>query len=267
MSPAAADRRRLGLSYREWYLFKVHEWCRLYGTVPSAQDWNLAMARAKAAPFRLAQIAQRHADELWPNASSVVAEFGSWSAFLEVAGLPTRGPGIRDVHPVPEPAPEVLDRLAELWRDDVLWASGGGLDEVARRLDLHPGIALSFTRRIEGLPERDLSPPDPVPYRDVVVARRARVTELWIEGLSAEEIARQLGVSKSTIQQDATRLRRAGVALPKRGPAPRALSPDQVAVARRLRDEGWSPDRIARLLGVSEQRIVEALVPSVWSAP
>lgn len=334
MSPRAnrntdrtVERKALGLQWRDWYLFKAHEWTRLFGETPTALDWNLSMARSKASPERLRLIESRHEGQLWPSSSSVVVEFGSWNAMMDAAGLPKLKPGSRKsergpgpvaqqvlvlylqglryedialrmglttgavschitnlrkhgVHvpyrrevgqvaaPAPQqeaftPEPELLDRIAELWGDDELWADGSGLDAIAERVDLSPGIVLSHVRRIEGsgreLPERVLVPPK-VPLSAKVKARRERVAELWRKGISAEDIALELGVSRSTVQQDASRLRREGVDLPKRSPGrpgiPRKkLSRDQLTIVKRLRAEGWTAHRIAALLSLPERTI------------
>lgn len=44
----------------------IQLWVSLYATPPGAMDWDLAFARARAAPERLAEIEQRHRGHKWP---------------------------------------------------------------------------------------------------------------------------------------------------------------------------------------------------------
>lgn len=62
-------------------------WARLYGSPPSAADWNVAHARRVASPERLAAIEERHREHKWPLANSAVRVFGSWNAAIEAAGF------------------------------------------------------------------------------------------------------------------------------------------------------------------------------------
>ena len=261
MSPRNDERVSLGLLWRDWYLFKAHEWTRLFGDTPTAVDWNRSMARSTVSAARLRLIEARHSDHLWPSTSSISGEFGSWNAMMDAAGLPKLRPGGRKSERGPiDLDPELLDRIAELWSDDELWADGSGLDAVAERVGLSPGIVLSHTRRIEGLPERVLDPPKG-PQNAKVVERRERVAELWRKGISATRIAAELGIARSTVYQDVACLRKQGIDLPKcplgrpRQDASRKLSRDQLTIVKRLRAEGWSAHRISALLGLPERQV------------
>lgn len=57
----------------EWLTDRLHTWIELYGTVPSATDWNTNPA--------------------FPAATSAINIYGSWSKFIEAVGYPARGPG------------------------------------------------------------------------------------------------------------------------------------------------------------------------------
>lgn len=80
---------------KERVVAAIQEWESRYGMPPSAYDWNLHYARAKAHPERLRQIEARHGEAEWPNVSTVQAVFGSWNNALREAGVRPIPPGQR----------------------------------------------------------------------------------------------------------------------------------------------------------------------------
>jgi hypothetical protein len=61
----------------------LRDWTALVGRAPRAQEWSSSGRGPGAARWRA-----QH--PRWPSASTVVHHFGSWSAGLQAAGLPTR---------------------------------------------------------------------------------------------------------------------------------------------------------------------------------
>lgn len=80
---------------RQWILDSLQEWEDIYGSPPSALDWNPAMARHKAHASRMAKIKAAHEARQWPGVALVQRHFGSWSNALREAGLGSLAPGHR----------------------------------------------------------------------------------------------------------------------------------------------------------------------------
>lgn len=256
-----AERKSLGLSWSEYMIYKAHEWTRLYGVPPGAADWNVGMARHQFSAERLEVLEQRHREHSWPAASTARQHFGSWNTMLTEAGLPMRlaGPHAPLASPVPEPTEQELDVIATMWRDDTGWDdSAKRLQLIAERTGRSPGVVVSYANRIEGLPHRDLSARPDHSVGAKVRRRRERVAELWMEGLSTQAIAEQLGVSSPTVSQDARRLRDMGVDLPKRATG-RPTSPDRIEAARLLIRDGWPIERVASTLRLTVATLRELL--------
>jgi transposase len=266
-----AERKALGLEWRDYLLFKLYEWVRLYGVPPTSVDWNLPSADRVCGPERLAQIRDRHEGAVWPSATTVVHLFGRWNAMMEEVGIPTISVGGRRHARVDlSPDPELVERVRQLWEDDSAWQPPSdrethrGVEVIAAELHESPGRILSIVSglRDSGVPlaARQLVM-EPVSTAERIRRRRQRVAELWQMPLSIDEIAEELGVSKSCISQDATRLRRAGVALPrKRTGRPRlGLLPDERAALVRLSERGWPPERIAHTVGLPVGRVQQVL--------
>jgi transposase len=84
-------------------------------------------------------------------------------------------------------------------------------------------------------------------------ARRAEVARLYIEGVPAAVIAAQLGVRRKLVQEDAYRLRKAGVELARqtgrRGP--RTRTPVAVKAAVAMLEAGSKRADIAQVRGIT----------------
>lgn len=152
-----AERKELGLSWEDYILHKAREWNDRYGMPPAALDWNPPMAR-KASATRRAEIEQRHAEGLWPGASTVTKLFGSWNAMLEQAGMEAlHGEGQR--RRAKGGRPEIDKRrntVAELWREGYTAA------EIAERLGVTRAVVTNdvttLRRNGEDLPARATGP-------------------------------------------------------------------------------------------------------------
>lgn len=75
---------------RAWILVSLHTWAEMFGTPPSATDWNPALARAHGCAWK----ADRHEStgRAWPSVWACQKHFGSWSKALEAAGFESRPP-------------------------------------------------------------------------------------------------------------------------------------------------------------------------------
>jgi hypothetical protein len=157
-----AERKRLGLDWREYLLHKAREWAERYGAPPTALDWNLAQARRAAAPERMAEIEARHAEDLWPGSSTVTKTFGGWNRFLTEAGLDTmrsgerrRNGGVSGRH-----SAEVAERHDRI---EALWIEGKTAPEIAEALGISKGLVNSDVSRMRKagrkLPNRPTGPP------------------------------------------------------------------------------------------------------------
>jgi Homing endonuclease associated repeat len=98
---------------RERIIEAVHDYAAVFGSPPSAEDWNVSMAR-KNGRHDKADWFYLFGD--WPHYGSVTARFGSFNAAIEAAGFTPRPDGIKraDVgEPRPEPNVLAMARLAE----------------------------------------------------------------------------------------------------------------------------------------------------------
>lgn len=129
------EMRDLGMNVRQWSLHKARQWNGSYGSPPSAYDWNLTAARTKFSPEKLSEAEARHAEIVWPSASTVQSQFGSWNSFLEEAGFETMKPGVRRHGGGPRPNPEVENRREQVRQ---LKASGLRNPDIASRLGIAP---------------------------------------------------------------------------------------------------------------------------------
>lgn len=149
---------------RRWILESFAEWHALFGSPPSAQDWNQGLARAGG---RLDLIERYEATgRPWPTVSLVQQNFGSWNAGVAAAGFAALAPGDRRGDP-------------EQWRAN-----------------------LSAAMRESAGTE----------------ARRSLIAALYDEGLTAPEIAAEMGVTPGTVYDHLRKMRRDGWALPYRAP-------------------------------------------------
>ena len=270
--PRVADRKALGLEWPDYDIYKINEWARLYGVVPSAMDWNVAMAHRAADPERLATILQRQEEQLWPNASTVTSHFGSWNKAIIAAGFVPRGPGERhweDPVPVDPPPQELLDRIAELWQQDALWQDrAGGLAVIGRVVGLSPGVVLSHVNRLREqgveLTERELKLPLKPTTHSLAKDKRQRLIELSRAGWSPTSIAEEIGLARSTVYSYISRLRAEGVELPyaegrPRGRPVKQLKPDELQVVFMLQDNHWPIKRIAEAIGYTVQQVEHSI--------
>jgi hypothetical protein len=90
---------------RAWILRSISEWVDLYGTPPSATDWNPPLARKSGMAWKADRYEQ--AGHRWPSTTLCRNIFGSWNNALQAAGYPPVQPGeyrdgrsVRDIdHP------------------------------------------------------------------------------------------------------------------------------------------------------------------------
>jgi Homing endonuclease associated repeat len=66
---------------------KIREWHRLFGDVPTATEWNLALSRSQHSAARHAEVESRHEGAKWPGTQAVIERFGSWNAAIAAAGF------------------------------------------------------------------------------------------------------------------------------------------------------------------------------------
>lgn len=79
-----------------------------------------------------------------------------------------------------------------------------------------------------------------------------QIAEQYREGTSTYALAKQWKINRDTVT---LALRRAGIATRR----PRALTPQQLAEARRLQEEGWSLNRLGRHFGVDPKTMKRRL--------
>jgi hypothetical protein len=83
----------------------IRDWVALFGSPPSALDWNPALARKrKNSTWKVERY--ENTGRKWPSVSFVVQYYGTWNDALEAAGYPPLAPGayrdgrhIREVNP------------------------------------------------------------------------------------------------------------------------------------------------------------------------
>lgn len=80
---------------RDLIIDAIQEFNRIYDRLPSAMDWNVAMARNAGRPDLVDRF---YADACWPHTGSVYGRqgrFESWNAAIEAAGFTPRAWGER----------------------------------------------------------------------------------------------------------------------------------------------------------------------------
>ena len=87
--------RRIAGRYRPRYskrdlIAKAHEWEDTHGEPPKLLDWNPTTARVHLAAPKAREVIRRYLDGEWPHASTVIAQFFSWNAFMREAGYEPR---------------------------------------------------------------------------------------------------------------------------------------------------------------------------------
>jgi hypothetical protein len=70
---------------RERILADMDDWFELFGTPPTATDWNQSRARAQGWIWRVERYEDTGRD--WPQLSAVQDVFGSWNAAIVAAGF------------------------------------------------------------------------------------------------------------------------------------------------------------------------------------
>lgn len=88
--------------------------------------------------------------------------------------------------------------------------------------------------------------------------RREQVAQMTRDGVHAHEIAKVLGVAERTVVRDR---RATGTAKP----PPRPLTPQQLALARQLLDDGCSYAEAARTVGASTTAIAAHFPGKGWT--
>lgn len=111
-------------TFKRWFLESVAEWVGLFGSPPSATDWNPPLARSHGMPWK----AERYAatGRAWPSVTGASRVFGSWNAALEAAGYPPPPPGVyRDGRHVRDVA-VIAQQHAKVWTREAIVRSGRG---------------------------------------------------------------------------------------------------------------------------------------------
>jgi DNA invertase Pin-like site-specific DNA recombinase len=93
---------------------------------------------------------------------------------------------------------------------------------------------------------------------EIIAYRCDRVAQSSREGMTGEDIAARLGVTRRSVQRYRVR---AGVS----GPAPIPLTPQQIARAAQLLDDGCSICETARTIGCSEGTIARRFPGRGWT--
>lgn len=83
--PCARELERLWPPER--LLVSARDWLDAYGVAPNSTDWDRTRARARGG-----EALARLGGGAWPYAATVFQHFSSWSAFLDAAGVLTKGP-------------------------------------------------------------------------------------------------------------------------------------------------------------------------------
>lgn len=76
---------------RRWVIDSINEWADLFGTPPSAADWNPAKCRADGMEWKVERY--EATGRAWPSVSLAQDNFGSWSAAIAAAGWEPRESG------------------------------------------------------------------------------------------------------------------------------------------------------------------------------
>lgn len=139
------------------------------------------------------------------------------------------------------------------------WTSGGQQNTALLAREF--GLTQSTVQRILKRRGVDLSPGGQKSYsylRKTTPEQDAEIVRRYVAGESANVLAKAFGFKgpHSVLQ----RVRKAGRSVAARGNRIRDLSDEQVAEILRLRDEGWTQDAIATVVGTSQTKVSRCLI-------